>query len=283
MDLQERVAVLEERTRPTSKSLLDHLKEWGGVGTLIVALLYTFPLGVWDRFYLTSKARAEAEIGELRLVALEIAKLDGDWARTAGGISTPELQTMATRAVGSQKTTLLTGKLDEIVKYQDQLTTPELVMFAYSVSQINMPELADSLYQKAFEKSEMDETIWLSADILRLRATSLLNKSIQFDIDEVRSLYGESAKLLASSKTDAFVLQLAFTLFDWATIEFTKGDWACGEILSHKALEKLDSLPAFNPVVAQYKRQFVMRIGKMSPHIELPRKDCSANLVSLVK
>jgi hypothetical protein len=45
-DLMERVAALEERTRDKPKGLLDRIKEWSGVATAVLALLYTFPLGV---------------------------------------------------------------------------------------------------------------------------------------------------------------------------------------------------------------------------------------------
>ena len=55
--VEERLAVLEERTKPAKKTLIDVIKEWGGVATAVIALLYSFPLGVWDRFVVPDRVR----------------------------------------------------------------------------------------------------------------------------------------------------------------------------------------------------------------------------------
>lgn len=274
MELNERVAALEERTRERPKTILDQVKEWGGVATLVVALLYTFPLGVWDRFYLTTKAREAAEVADLRKVALEVARLDGDWARSAGSIPTPDLRTMATRAVGSQKVTLLTGKLEALERHKDQLTAPELVMFAYSVSQMNMPELTETIYATAFEKSEESGNVGLAADILRLRASALLGDVNGLDLEKMRELYSQSAELLAPLETDAFKLQYAFNVFEWSQIELTKGDWACGERLASIAGSTLASLPPLNPTILQYQQHFRMSMSQVSRGAGQPIDGC---------
>jgi len=65
-DLIDRVSLLEERTKDKQKTVIDRVKEWSGVATAVFAILYTIPLGVWDRFVLTSEQRSEREVAELR-------------------------------------------------------------------------------------------------------------------------------------------------------------------------------------------------------------------------
>lgn len=42
----ERLAILEERTHPKPKSVVDRLKDWGGVASLVIAIAYSFPIGL---------------------------------------------------------------------------------------------------------------------------------------------------------------------------------------------------------------------------------------------
>lgn len=278
MNLRERVAALEERTQPKPKRLLDHLKDWGGVGTLIVALLYTFPLGVWDRFYLTQQAREAAEVRALRDTALELARLDTEWATRAGAIPTPDLQTMATRALGSQKVTLLTGKLAALEAHHNRLTAPELVMLAFSLAQMNQPALTAQLYDTALVKAQAAGNTGLAADILRLQATTLLDREAP-DLDQVRALYTEAVAQLSAVRTDAFVLQAAFTLHQWAQTELAKGDRACGSALLGLARDRVASLPAFLPGVAQYQRQFAMPIDRFPRPAGQPQEGCPEEIL----
>ncbi len=44
----ERLAVLEERTKPKPRTIYDRIKDWAGVLTFVIAVLCTYPLGVWD-------------------------------------------------------------------------------------------------------------------------------------------------------------------------------------------------------------------------------------------
>ncbi len=283
MSIEERVAILEERTRPKKKHLMDHVKEWGGVATLVVALLYTFPLGVWDRFYITTKAREAAQISNLRATAIQLAELDGDWAKSAGSIPTAELQTMAMRALGSKKIALLSDKLENLKQHEEKLTAPELILFAYSISQMNMPDLADRLYTTAYRKAQTDNNIGLSADILRLKAQAYLSRVTGLDLGRMRELYSNSVIQLMPLETDAFVLQTAFNLFEWAQIELAKGDWVCGQQLATLAMGKLSNLTPIGTPVMQYRQQFSMSLKQYVMQQDQPRIGCPANLLEFMK
>ena len=50
---EKRISVLEERTAPKPKALVERITAWGGVATFLLAFLYTFPLGVWEKFWVS--------------------------------------------------------------------------------------------------------------------------------------------------------------------------------------------------------------------------------------
>lgn len=80
-DFDSRLAVLEERTKPKEKTILDRIKDWSGVLTFVVAVLYTYPLGVWDRFVVTAEQQKIKEIGELRATIVRVTELDSETFR----------------------------------------------------------------------------------------------------------------------------------------------------------------------------------------------------------
>ena len=98
VSLPERVAALEERTTPRPKGILDQLKEWGGIVSLLIALGYTFPLGLWDRFMITPLESEQRKIGATRNIVLQSAQLVADFGRTISAIQDPRLRNMVSRA-----------------------------------------------------------------------------------------------------------------------------------------------------------------------------------------
>ena len=62
VSFEERLALLEDRTKPKKKTALDHVKDWAGVATALIALLYTIPLGVWDYWIKTPENTYYAKI-----------------------------------------------------------------------------------------------------------------------------------------------------------------------------------------------------------------------------
>src|SRR4051812_33359565 len=90
----ERLAVLEERTAAKPKSLLDKVKEWGGIISLVIAVGYTFPLGLWDRFRTSPLEAEQRKIASARSIVLQSAQLFSDFGRTVSAIQDPRLRTM---------------------------------------------------------------------------------------------------------------------------------------------------------------------------------------------
>src|SRR5262245_15077333 len=98
----ERVAILEERTRPKQKSLLDRLKDRGGLVSLLAAVAYSFPIGLWDRFIVPEQTKRTQEIAELKNVVNHSTALMADGARALAGISDPYLYDVVGRAINTR-------------------------------------------------------------------------------------------------------------------------------------------------------------------------------------
>jgi hypothetical protein len=255
--VEERLAALEERTTPRPKSLLDVIKEWGGVATAVIALLYTFPLGVWDRFVLTERARVE----QLRELAVSLAEEDANYATRIGSIEDQQAATFYTRAVSSKKFITISKNMGDIVRYADKMAPPELLFFAYSFGQTGNVQLADRFLDLALGKLDPSRDSVFVADIYRIKATQALNAIEGVDIARVRANFAESVSLLDRHPNDNVRLMLSNSLFEWASIEMSYGDWACGEQLGQAALAIVSSLPPTNPIVEAYLGQFHAGLG----------------------
>jgi hypothetical protein len=74
-DVDRRLAVLEERTKPKPKSFVKNITQWSGVATFLLASLYTFPLGVWDRFFVSQEEEVRSLIVKLTDADTELFKI----------------------------------------------------------------------------------------------------------------------------------------------------------------------------------------------------------------
>ncbi len=280
--VETRLAVLEERTAPKPKSPIDHLKEWGGVATLVVALLYTFPLGVWDRFILTPKARVAAERAALRETALALADIDADYAVRFDGLKSQETRTFYSRAVSSKKYTIFTKNADAIERYAPTLEAAEIVLFAYTAGQAGRIELAERLFDAALVKAEADADVTLVSDIFRLKGALATADPNGIDLDRVRANYSQAVDTLKLIGTEGAGLQSSNSYFEWALFEMHFGDWGCGEALRDKALGKISGIQLVSPETeayrAQYQQQFMIARQRPGQPADGCPKDIAARL-----
>ena len=96
--LSERLAIVEERTKPVKKGVIDSLKAWGGLASLVIALAYSFPLGLWDRFVTTPERKQAQELEKLREVIFTISEITIQTASAVSGVSDPLLRDNVMRA-----------------------------------------------------------------------------------------------------------------------------------------------------------------------------------------
>src|SRR5690349_16115183 len=125
-DLAARLAILEERTQPKPRTLFDKLKDWAGILTFVIAVLYTYPLGVWDRFVVTAKEQRTKELNEVRSTILAVTSADSEAIRAYAGISDPSMQQQLIQSANARKGALLVPGLSLIEKHYEQLTSSEL-------------------------------------------------------------------------------------------------------------------------------------------------------------
>jgi hypothetical protein len=277
--VEERLAALEERTAPRPKSVLDVIKEWGGVATAVIALLYTFPLGVWDRFVLTERARVE----KLRELAVALAEEDANYATRIGSIEDQQAATFYTRAVSSKKFITISKNMGDIVRYADKMGPPELLFFAYSFGQAGNVQLADRFLDLALGKLDPRTDSVFASDIYRIKATQALNAIEGVDMARVRANFGEAVSLLDGHRNDNVRLQLSNSLFEWASIEMGYGDWACGERLGQAALAIVTSLPPTNPIVRTYLGQFDAVLRSYSRRPGQEANGCPEEIAALLE
>ncbi len=255
MDIECRLAVLEERTHEKPKRLVEHVKEWGGVATLIVAMLYTFPLGVWDRFYLTKEAREAARIETLSNLTMEMANLDAEMAQGFSNIQDVSMKNFFTRSLSSKKLIIINKNLDLIEKYYDQLEPSELAMLGYSLGQAGQIGFGERLLDEALEKLG-DENASLKSDLYRLKATMTVNNIEELDINSVRKNFYAAIQYLKRFSSDNAKLQSSNSAYEWAILEMSKGDWACGQEIAKWSIDTISSIPPINPQVNTYLDQY---------------------------
>ncbi len=281
--LEARIAVLEARISPQPRTLIGHLKEWGGVATLVVALLYTFPLGVWDRFHLTPQAQRAAEVAALRDAVLELAELDISFGATASEIEDPEIRNFYSRAVGAKKFTLLTRMSPRVMAHADGLDAPELTLLAASYAQAGNQPVADLLYEEALAKSEAAGNVPMIADIYRLKAMAQIGSFAGTDRTLVRDYFGAAITALAGVNSDYANMQVSNTAFEWAQFEMAKGDWACGVALGHWAQERIDLVPPLSPEVASYQQQYRWKLASYKQAEGQTSEGCGPEMDAILK
>jgi hypothetical protein len=118
-DFDSRLAVLEERTKPKEKTILDRIKDWSGVLTFVVAVLYTYPLGVWDRFVVTAEQQKIKEIGELRATIVRVTELDSETFRVIASIADVQQQALMSQVQNARKSALLIPELPLVEKHYE--------------------------------------------------------------------------------------------------------------------------------------------------------------------
>src|SRR5262245_37815661 len=160
--LDRRLCVLEERTKPAPKSFVKAITEWSGVATFLLAFLYTFPLGVWDRFIVDP-------IKEERNLIVKLTEVDTELFKTSQNLP-PDQMFALELSMRAKKTALLLQNRELIKKKQGALSAIETELLAYQAGSVGDVELAMQLYDSAFKKAHAENKAFLVADIYRVQA-----------------------------------------------------------------------------------------------------------------
>jgi hypothetical protein len=259
MYFERRLAVLEERTRPKTKTIFDRIKEWSGVLTFVIAVLYTYPLGVWDRFIVTAKEQREKEIDELRTTIGKLVATDSEAFRTIPTLVQSQQQALYAQAMNAQKNALLAPKIPLIALHLSALSAPELELLGYELNFMgDQGELVDRILEAASAKAIANKNNIAAADIYRIRAQLYTNfGSLGPDASKARANFTKAVELLLIADPNKAQPVVLATALDWASFEALSGTWQCFEVL---AAWNILQAQHYNP---QYATELQTQVGGM--------------------
>lgn len=282
-ELGARIDQLEEIVDGEKKSKLDSLKEWGGVATLIVALLYTFPLGVWDRFILSAEARRASEVSALKKLVVELADVTATTASNVSQISDAETRNVYIRAMSTKQVTLLSRNRERVRNYVNELEAEEIVILAYTFGQTSQVRYADELYNMAASKAELQANPSLVSDVYRLKGALAYSDPTGVAIGRVRENYALAVASLQSFDSDPFRHQSANSIAEWALFEMTSGDWLCGTQLRERAFNLLSSVAVPNIQTKTMYETFYMNFAPLAKNVDQTAEGCPTEYESLIE
>lgn len=270
--VEERLAVLEERTTPVPKSALQRVKEWGGVATLVVALAYSFPLGIWDRWITSRETRRAAELVELRGALEQSSIMLAESARTLAMISDPALHDTIARAFNTRLYIIMEKNKELFAKRKDDMTSTELLLLGYLFTVLSRYEAALEFYGYAREKSSQDPL--LLAEIMRGEANALLAPSRVRNIDEASRKFQRALAALEHGQTTQEVVAYATLSAEWGLLEMTAGDWLCGRTLTEAALQRLSAVSPWLGDQDKLSQVIIMKTKALRPKLGQPEQGC---------
>jgi hypothetical protein len=239
----ERLATLEERTAPKLKTWLDKLKDWGGVASLVIAIGYSFPLGLWEKFYLPGKQREAAEVQKLRDVIEQTTTILSEGARSIASIQDPFLKDTAARAINTRIFLLLSKHRVDFETYGKQLTAPELLVVGHNFAMTNQAEAALPYFEAALATAGPD--VQSKFEAMRQIAKSRFAPGAQQNRIAARKGFASAVDLASGIGTMKF--HAASLNAEWALFELIDGDWSCGQAkLSQARLQLAELAPFMN-------------------------------------
>lgn len=272
--IEARLAVLEERTAPKPKTLVDRVKEWSGVATAVIAILYTFPLGFWDRWFEGPTAR---NVEALRSGIQQLADLEARVQQGAMGISDVHARQFYINAMNSQRAAILARLQPRIDQYRSALTVPELILLAYNLGLSGQVNLAASVYDTASDSALRTQApVSFRADIYRMRAILAASQYNDASITSARVSYERNLQILSAHTDVSLQQQAANSALEWAFLEMTLpgGDLLCSDHLRRWAGEILTPMAHLNPQVSEFLAAHERRISNVPRRNDHQTRGC---------
>lgn len=255
----QRISVLEERTDPKNRSLIDIVKEYAGFFALLISLLYSFPMGIWDRFFETPEIREAELIDELKNSLSHALQIVSDTAYHTSLINVPDLRDAAGRA-GSTRVLLLMSRNEENFKrYYTHFTKEELLAIGLNFQFSYQPQKSLYFFEKAKDASEIHDLVHMEA--VRQIAKYYFQPSEHQNLEKGRSIFKDMVDRIPDSNTQVFVISEINARSDWALLELYFGDWSCGQKQFDISIGLIDSHPHYlndggnTRLVLQHKAQ----------------------------
>jgi hypothetical protein len=270
-NVDRRLAVLEERTKPKPKTFIENVTQWGGVATFLLALLYTFPLGVWDRFFVTPE-------DEVRSLIIKLTDADTEFLKVSQSLPPSQMFSIAL-SVKAKKTALLLPDKPLVLKWQKALSAAEVELLAFQAQSIGDPDMADKLYSTALSKAKAENNLGLLADIYRMQASLFATPGTpETNLTKARESFTEALRnFTLSGSNPAFT---AMTIWNWANFEVNVGSKACGYFLAQWAINLIT--PIDDKMATEWAQGYAGQQNKDLAAHTMPTTMCSKNDVPFV-
>lgn len=274
-DFNARIAVLEERTKDKPKTMLDQLKAWGGILSLVIALAYSFPIGLWDRFIVTEQQKEAGQIAHLRNVVEQSTSLMIENGRAMSSIRDENLRDMVARAFNTRLFVIMTKNRDAFFKYKEQFTPPEALVIGFNFFMANQRNEAVEFYKLAADKAGQD--VVTAVEAMRMHARALAVPGAGQDKAAARAVFANAHSKLKDLK-DLYSINSQMTLLaDWGLFEKMDGDWLCGEQKTREAADLYNSVAMLLADNGQFLVLLNAKNRMLSPRPDQPQLGCAAS------
>ena len=258
--VSERLAALEERTAPKPKTIIDRIKDWGGVASLVIAIGYSFPLGIWEKFIEPENRRIASELQSLRNVIEETTTILAEGARTLSSIQDPFLYDTAGRAINTRIYLQMSKHRVQFEKYRSILTPPELLIVGNNFSMTGQAEAALPFFEAAQANAGLD--VQSKMEAMRQRAKILFGPGPLQNRKESRKNFNEAIVAMASIPSMKFASMSL--LSEWALFELLDGDWTCGQEKLAAAKAALNELSPYMTDNGNFAKLVTQRTQSLS-------------------
>lgn len=273
LTMDARLAVLEERTRPKEKKLLDRLKDWGGVASLVIAVAYSFPLGLWDRWFEAPKRTQEVELAALRQVLSESTSMIADYGRSVAGLNDAYLAETISRAYNTRLYLLMEKNIGAFTRRKDDFNAPELLVIGYNLLMTNQTGAAIAFFEAATAKAASDPRTAVEAR-RQLGKAYFMPGPFQ-DKGKGREQLSNAVSMASQGRSWLEVTSYVNALAEWGIIELMHGDWACGETHVTRSLSLYEELAPVLNDKGSFGRMVSEQASRIKRRPEQPSNGCS--------
>lgn len=262
-DILQRLAALEERTKPKPRTFFDKLQEYGGLIALVIALGYSWPLGIWDRFIVSREKAMEEKMGDIRESLTRATSMYVDIGRLQSTIVNPETRDLVTRSVSNQILLLITKYDGDYTKYRDRLFPEELLMIGIMYQ--NLYRIEDSLryFEHAAKHEHASEVALLEAK-RQIAKSYMLHSPIQ-NLSKGRAIYKDIIQAALPSPRFEIVSGAILIQSEWGYFEMMAGDWQCGVQNMDAAIDRLKELQPIINDQGNMMNLFLVKRNSLQP------------------
>lgn len=268
----QRLATLEERTTSKPKTFLEKLQAYGGLIAVVIAVGYSWPLGVWDRFVVSQEKALEGKLGDIRESLTRATGLYVDVGRLQSSIANPEMRDFATRSTFNQVLLLLTKHDADYTKYRDKLFPEELLMIGIIYQSLYRIEDSLRFFEYVVEHPNALEFILLEAN--RQIAKSYMFPSPIQNVVKARGIYKTIVPKALQSQRLEMVSGAIFIQSEWGFLEMAAGDWQCGIQNMDDAISRLKAMQPLLNDQGNMMNLLVAKRQSVSPKPGQPQVGC---------